>query len=49
MKGSPLNTYAPRIVRQLYIGEYEMLYEITDTALYMLRVWHTKEYRTILK
>ncbi len=44
--GSPLDTYAPRIVRQLRIGDYELRYEITDTALYILRVWHTKEYRT---
>lgn len=42
--GSALDTYAPRIVRQLYIGDYELRYEVTDTALYMLRVWHTKEY-----
>lgn len=44
--GSALLTYTPRNVRQLFIGDYELRYEITDTALYMLRVWHTKEYRT---
>lgn len=44
--GSALLTYVPRNVRQLFIGDYELRYEVTDTELYILRVWHTKEQRS---
>ncbi len=47
--GSALNTYVPRNVRQLIIGDYELRYEVTDTVLYVLRIWHTKENRTTRK
>lgn len=43
--GPPLDEFAPRDVRQLIIGEYEMRYELTDTTIYILRIWHQREDR----
>ncbi len=43
--GSVLYVYAPREVRSVIIGEYELRYEVTVTSLYVLRIWHTKEDR----
>ena len=45
--GVELEAYAPRNVRRLVIGEYEVRYEVTETVLYVLRLWHTKEDRTL--
>ncbi len=43
--GSVLSAFAPREVRSLIIGDYELRYEVTETVLYVLRIWHTKEDR----
>ena len=45
--GVELDAYAPRNVRRLVIGDYEVLYEVTETVLYVLRLWHTREDRTL--
>lgn len=45
--GVELEAYAPRNVRRLVIGDYEVRYEATETVLYVLRLWHTKEDRTL--
>ena len=45
--GVELNAYAPRNVRRLVIGDYEVRYEVTETVLYILRLWHTKEDRML--
>ena len=45
--GVELDAYAPRNVRRLVIGEYEVRYEVTETVLYVLRLWHTKEDRML--
>lgn len=45
--GVELEAYAPRNVRRLVIGEYEVRYEVTETVLYVLRLWHTREDRTL--
>ena len=45
--GVELDAYAPRNVRRLVIGEYEVRYEVTETVLYVLRLWHTREDRTL--
>lgn len=45
--GVELEAYAPRNVRRLVIGDYEVRYEVTETVLYVLRLWHTKEDRTL--
>jgi plasmid stabilization system protein ParE len=43
--GRKLAQFEPREVRRIFIGAYEMRYEIAGAAIYVLRIWHTKEYR----
>ncbi|WP_460124240.1 type II toxin-antitoxin system RelE/ParE family toxin [Pseudomonas sp. S2_C03] len=43
--GERLEEFAPRDVRRILVGHYEIRYEITDATLYLLRVWHTREDR----
>jgi plasmid stabilization system protein ParE len=43
--GTRLDRYAGRDVRRLVIGDYELRYERTGDALYMLHAWHVKEDR----
>lgn len=43
--GKPLAEFAPREVRRLIVGQYELRYEIAETTVYVLRLWHTREYR----
>lgn len=43
--GERLEEFEPRDVRRLLVGNYEMRYEIVNSTLYLLRVWHTREHR----
>lgn len=43
--GERLEEFAPREVRRLLVGRYEMRYEIQGSTLYVLRLWHTREDR----
>ncbi len=43
--GRRLDEFAPREVRRLLIGDYEVRYELTGQALFVLRIWHTREDR----
>ncbi|NNN06295.1 MAG: type II toxin-antitoxin system RelE/ParE family toxin [Elusimicrobia bacterium] len=43
--GEALEEFKPREVRRLLIGPYEMRYEIRDRAIFVLRIWHTREDR----
>lgn len=43
--GEKLAEFEPREVRRIIVGKYEMRYEIKDAALYVLRLWHTREDR----
>lgn len=43
--GSRLDQYAPRDVRRVVSGNYEIRYEVTETAIVILRLWHTLEDR----
>lgn len=43
--GEALEEFAPREVRRILIGKYEMRYELRDAAIYILRVWHAREDR----
>jgi plasmid stabilization system protein ParE len=43
--GVPLDEFAPRDVRRVIIGDYEMRYEYTPTTIYILRLWHAREDR----
>ncbi len=43
--GERLEQYEPREVRRILIGKYEMRYEIRDSTIFVLRIWHTREDR----
>ncbi len=43
--GERLDEFEPREVRRLLVGHYEMRYEIQESIIYVLRLWHTKEDR----
>ncbi len=43
--GEILEEFKPREVRRILVGHYEMRYEIQESTLYVLRLWHTRENR----
>ena len=43
--GRQLEQYLPREVRRIIIGKYEMRYELVESTVFILRVWHTREER----
>ena len=43
--GERLEEFAPRDVRRILVGHYEIRYEIESDVIYMLRLWHTGEDR----
>lgn len=43
--GEQLFEFAPREVRRILVGQYEMRYEIQKSTFYILRLWHTRESR----
>ncbi len=43
--GEQLFQFEPREVRRILVGEYEIRYEIQDSLIYVLRLWHTREDR----
>ncbi len=43
--GEPIDEFQPHEVRRILVGDYEMRYEIKETTIYVLRIWHTKEDR----
>lgn len=43
--GEQLFQFQPREVRRILVGDYEMRYEIQDSTIYILRLWHTRENR----
>lgn len=43
--GERLEEFSPREVRRLLVGQYEIRYEVADDAVYLLRIWHTRENR----
>jgi plasmid stabilization system protein ParE len=43
--GGQLFEFEPREVRRLFVGNYEMRYEIQESTIYILRLWHTREER----
>lgn len=44
--GEKLEAYEPREVRRIFVGNYEIRYEINDGAIFILRLWHCREYRS---
>ena len=43
--GERLDEFAPREVRRILVGRYELRYEIRNSTIYVLRLWHTRESR----
>jgi plasmid stabilization system protein ParE len=43
--GERLEEFEPREIRRILVGHYEMRYEIQESAVYVLRLWHTREER----
>ena len=43
--GEQLFEFEPREVRRIIVGKYEVRYEIQESTLYVLRLWHTLEQR----
>ena len=43
--GEKLDEFEPREVRRIVVGRYEMRYEIQETIIIVLRIWHTREDR----
>ena len=43
--GEKLEEFEPREIRRIFVGHYEMRYEIQHSTIYVLRLWHTREDR----
>ncbi|MEQ1484759.1 type II toxin-antitoxin system RelE/ParE family toxin [Methyloglobulus sp.] len=43
--GERLAGFSPRNVRRLIVGDYELRYELTETTIFVLRLWHGREDR----
>lgn len=43
--GERLEEFEPREVRRILVGHYEMRYELQESNIYILRIWHTRENR----
>lgn len=41
--GERLEEFDPREVRRILVGHYEIRYEIRQSTIYVLRLWHTRE------
>lgn len=44
-RGSRVERYAPRDVREFRVGDYLLRYEIADTDIFVLRFFHARENR----
>lgn len=43
--GAAVDGFSPRNVRHLFVGDYELRYELAEPFIYVLRLWHTREDR----
>ena len=43
--GEQLFEFESREIRRIIVGQYEMRYEIQESTIYVLRLWHTREHR----
>ena len=43
--GEKLEEFEPREVRRIIVGHYEIRYEIRESSIFVLRLWHTREDR----
>ncbi len=44
--GEKLESYVPREVLRIIVGNYEMSYEIAAGTIFILRLWHCRENRS---
>ena len=43
--GTRLPEFDPREVRRVLVGDYELRYELTESDVFILRIFHTREDR----
>lgn len=43
--GPRLEEFSPREVRRLFVGDYELRYEIVGETVTVVRLWHAREER----
>ena len=43
--GERLDEFELREVRRIFVGSYELRYEIDKSNMYVLRIWHAREDR----
>jgi plasmid stabilization system protein ParE len=43
--GAQLQEFLPREVRKVIVGDYEIRYELADTDVFILRIFHAREDR----
>jgi plasmid stabilization system protein ParE len=43
--GERLDEFAPREIRRVFVGDYELRYELRPQTVIVLRVWHAREDR----
>ena len=43
--GNRLAEFGPREVRRILVGDYEIRYEVADTNIFILRIFHAREDR----
>ena len=43
--GEKQEAFEPREVRRIIVGNYELRYEIVSGTIFILRLWHCREYR----
>jgi len=43
--GERLDEFDPREVRRILVGHYELRYEIRESTIFVLRLWHSRESR----
>ena len=43
--GLRLSEFDPRDVRRVLVGDYELRYELTESDVFILRIFHTREDR----
>lgn len=45
--GEKLEAFEPREVRRIIVGNYELRYEIASGTIFVLRLWHCREHRSL--
>ena len=43
--GEQLFEFEQREIRRIFVGTYEVRYEVHESTIYVLRLWHTHEHR----